>query len=139
MAPGWTQKAWGLQLAGLTGLLPTGLLATHYVADLAGAQARSTASAPQPTRVPMPAEPKKTTSCSTQSQRLIDTSAISSSSCRRAYKAHMVADMVASGAGGGAGLVLATAVCCGEHCSDHWPHTALGQLPLSQLVCYQLA
>ncbi|GFH07914.1 hypothetical protein HaLaN_02791 [Haematococcus lacustris] len=51
-------------------------------------QARSTASAPHPPAVPMPAAPKNTTSCLTCPWRSMDTSAMSSSNCSHSHKAH---------------------------------------------------
>ncbi|KAL6752833.1 hypothetical protein V8C86DRAFT_2743931, partial [Haematococcus lacustris] len=51
-------------------------------------QARSTASAPQPPLVPMPAVPKNTTSCLARPWRSMDSSATSSSTCGHAHKAH---------------------------------------------------
>ncbi|KAJ9533268.1 hypothetical protein QJQ45_018395, partial [Haematococcus lacustris] len=52
-------------------------------------QARNTASAPHPPLLPMPAAPKNTTSCLARPCRLMDTAAMSSSSCSHAHKAHM--------------------------------------------------
>ncbi|KAJ9518683.1 hypothetical protein QJQ45_018731, partial [Haematococcus lacustris] len=51
-------------------------------------QARSTAPAPQPPLVPMPASPKYTTSCLARPWRSMDTSAMSSSNCSHAHKAN---------------------------------------------------
>ncbi|GFH11490.1 hypothetical protein HaLaN_06994 [Haematococcus lacustris] len=60
-------------------------------------QARNTASAPHAPRVPMPAAPKNTTSCLACPWHSMDTSAMPSSNCSHAHKAHRVADMVAPG------------------------------------------
>ncbi|KAJ9511761.1 hypothetical protein QJQ45_022634, partial [Haematococcus lacustris] len=51
-------------------------------------QARNTASAPQPPAVPMLAAPKNTTSCLACPCRFMDNSAMSSSNCSHAHKAH---------------------------------------------------
>ncbi|GFH08877.1 hypothetical protein HaLaN_03916 [Haematococcus lacustris] len=51
-------------------------------------QARNTASAPHPPPVPMLAAPKNTTSCLACPWHSMDTSAVSSSNCSHAHKAH---------------------------------------------------
>ncbi|GFH21080.1 hypothetical protein HaLaN_18315 [Haematococcus lacustris] len=51
-------------------------------------QARNTTSAPHPPLVPMLAAPKNTTSCLARPWRSMDTSAMSSSNCSHAHKAH---------------------------------------------------